>query len=173
MSTEHSPGRRDVRDGLATLVLERRFRAPAADVWAAVTEPDRLVRWIGTWSGDPASGTVDFRMTAEGEDIAAEAVTILECDAPRRLAIVIANAAEASGQWHLELDLSERDGVTTLQFAQRLQDPAIASDVGPGWEYYLDRLVAAHRHGDATSVLWPGPYEAMAEHYRQLFTDPA
>ena len=25
------------------------FRAPIEDVWAAVTEPERLARWIGTW----------------------------------------------------------------------------------------------------------------------------
>ena len=38
-------------DGPATVVIERTFHAPATDVWAAVTEPERLVRWIGTWSG--------------------------------------------------------------------------------------------------------------------------
>ena len=43
----------------------REFRAPIEDVWAAVTEPERLARWIGTFSGDPASGQVAFRMTAE------------------------------------------------------------------------------------------------------------
>ena len=48
-------GRRLGRDGAAFVVIERTFRAPVADVWAAVTEPDRLERWIGTWAGDPAS----------------------------------------------------------------------------------------------------------------------
>ena len=70
------------------VVIERTFRAPVRDVWAAVTEPERLVRrWIGTWSGDPASGAVEFRMTAEGEDVAARAVTVHECDPPRRLVL--------------------------------------------------------------------------------------
>ena len=36
------------------VVFERTFRAPIDDVWAAVTEPERLERWIGTWTGDPA-----------------------------------------------------------------------------------------------------------------------
>ena len=38
------------------LTLTREFRAPIEDVWASVTESDRLARWIGTWTGDPTSG---------------------------------------------------------------------------------------------------------------------
>lgn len=64
MSTAAS-GRREVREGTDYIVLTRTFRAPIQDVWAAVTEPQRLERWIGTWTGDPESGEVTFRMTAE------------------------------------------------------------------------------------------------------------
>jgi uncharacterized protein YndB with AHSA1/START domain len=165
-------GRREERDGRPTLVIERTFRAPVADVWAAITEPERLVRWIGTWSGDPASGAVMFRMTAEGDDVAAEAVTIHECSPPERLELTIANSAEESGHWHLELDLSETAGATTLTFAQRLDDPALAKDVGPGWEYYLDRLVAAQTGGHAAEVAWTD-YEVMSRYYEPLFTEPS
>ena len=45
------------------LVQTRTFAAPIEDVWAAITEPERLARWIGTWTGDPASGRVRFAMT--------------------------------------------------------------------------------------------------------------
>src|SRR4029078_7277277 len=41
------------RDGEHVLVQTPAFHAPIEDVWAAVTEPDRLARWIGTWTGDP------------------------------------------------------------------------------------------------------------------------
>ena len=51
-------GRLEKRDGTDHLVLERTFEAPIEDVWAAVTEPSRLERWIGTYSGDPATGAV-------------------------------------------------------------------------------------------------------------------
>ncbi|HET6969064.1 MAG TPA: SRPBCC domain-containing protein [Ornithinibacter sp.] len=109
MST-HPPtpvGRREERDGHATVVIERTFRAPMEDVWAAVTEPERLVRWIGTWSGDPASGTVQFRMTAEAEDIEAEPVTVHECDPPRRLVLSWASRPPATGPWEVELGLTD------------------------------------------------------------------
>jgi hypothetical protein len=40
----------------ADLVLERSFRAPIADVWCSVTEPDSMSRWFGTWSGESGPG---------------------------------------------------------------------------------------------------------------------
>jgi uncharacterized protein YndB with AHSA1/START domain len=163
-------GRREERDGSPTVVIERTFRAPVADVWAAVTEPERLVRWIGTWSGDPESGTVEFRMTAEGEDAAAETCTVHECDPPRRLVLSWASQGPSSGLWEVELDLAEVDGVTTLTFAQRIPDLATGRDVGPGWEYYLDRLVAAQAGADVAAVAWTD-YEGMAGHYEGLFAD--
>ena len=181
MSTDDTPttatttgpqpvGRREERGGSAAVVIERTFRAPVEDVWAAVTEPERLVRWIGTWSGDPASGAVEFRMTAEGEDVAPETVTVHECDPPRRLVLSWAPSVPPSGLWHVELDLDEADGTTTLTFAQRIPDLATGRDVGPGWEYYLDRLVAALSGADVAAVAWPD-YEGMAGHYERLFTD--
>lgn len=163
-------GRREERHGGASVVIERTFRAPVGDVWAAVTEPERLVRWIGTWSGDPASGVVRFRMTAEGEDVEAESVTVHECDPPRRLVLSWVSGPPASGVWEVELDLSEEAGVTTLTFAQRVPDTATGRDVGPGWEYYLDRLVAAQGDGDVGEVAWTD-YEGMAAHYERLFAD--
>ena len=150
-SRPKAAGRREDRDGAPHVVIERTFRAPVTDVWAAVTEPARLERWIGTWTGDPASGTVQFRMTAEGEDIEAEPMTVHECDPPRRLVLSWMSGA-TGGRWHVELDLVEADGVTTLTFAQRVPDTATGRDVGPGWEYYLDRLTAAESDGDVAAV---------------------
>jgi len=72
--TATATGRRDDRDGTAYVVFERTFAAPIEDVWAAVTDPERLVRWIGTWSGDPSSGEIAFWMTAEGEDVPEEKI---------------------------------------------------------------------------------------------------
>ena len=166
-------GRREERDAGPTLVLERTFRAPVEDVWAAVTEPQRLDRWIGTWTGDPASGQVLFRMTAEGDDVRAEPTTVHACDPPRRLVLSWDAGPSAGGRWHVELDLTEVGEVgevTTLTFAQRVPDTATGRDVGPGWEYYLDRLVAAHTGGDVSAVAW-SDYEGMAGYYEALFAD--
>jgi len=165
-------GRRESRDGTSYVVYTRTFQAPIEDVWAAVTEPRRLERWIGTWSGDPASGSVEFQMTAESEDAAAETHRIDVCDPPRRLA----TRSQAPGQdivWRLELDLAEEAGTTTLTFAQAMDDPELASSVGPGWEYYLDRLVAAETGGDVASVDFGDYHPQQSEHYRSAFSTRA
>ncbi|MEJ7832250.1 MAG: SRPBCC domain-containing protein [Nocardioides sp.] len=165
-------GSRQTRHGTSYVVYTRTFRAPIDDVWAAVTEPDRLVRWVGTWDGDPKQGYVDFRMTAEGEDCPAEIYHIDTCEAPHRLVVHSSSgeAAEADFVWRLELDLVEEAGVTTLTFAQMMSDPAIAESVGPGWDYYLDRLVAAATAGDVAAIDFDDYYPAQAEHYRAEFS---
>jgi uncharacterized protein YndB with AHSA1/START domain len=160
-------GRRQTRDGQEVVAYTRRFSATVEDVWAAVTEPDRLERWIGTWEGDPADGWVGFRMTAESPDASAERMWIDECDPPRRLAT---HSSTPYGDWHLALDLDERDGVTTLTFAQRMSDPGVAADVGPGWDYYLDRLVAAETGGDVAAVDFTDYHPADSDYYRALFS---
>ena len=163
-------GRREDRGDQSLLVLERTFRAPAVDVWAAVTEPQRLERWIGTWTGDPASGSVLVRMTAEGEDARPEVFTIDECDPPRRL-VVTSTPPGSDAEWRLEVDLSESAGATTLTFRQSMPDADLATSVGPGWEYYLDRLVAAETGGDVASVDFELYLRRMSEHYTRLFAD--
>jgi len=69
--------------------------------------------------------------------------------------------------WYLDADLSESDGVTTLSFSQPDVGPDDVPSVGPGWEYYLDRLVLAETGGDpATADFERDYYPAMADHYR-------
>lgn len=160
-------GRRTDRHGTPYVVYTRTFPAPPEVVWAAVSDPERLGRWIGTWSGDPASGEVDFVMTAEGEDVEPERYRIEVCTPPRRL--VVSAGGEGQTAWHLEIDLGHTDGVTTLTFAQSMDDVDAAADIGPGWDYYLDRLVAAERGTDADAVDWDDYYPALSDHYRHEF----
>lgn len=147
------------------IVWTRTFRAPIEDVWKAITEPARLERWIGTWDGDPRDGKVAFRMTAEGDDIEPSDYDIDACREPDHLAV---SSEFAGTRWELRLDLSEDDGVTTLLFAQRMSDPELAASVGPGWDYYLDRLVAAETGEPVAGVTWDDYFPALADRYRAL-----
>ena len=147
-----------------TLHLTRTFDAPIEDVWAAITEPDRLGRWLGTWRGDPASGSVTFRMGFEGDGAAEEEMEIRECDPPRRVAVT---SHVGEYRWHLDVDLSEADGVTTLEFSQPDLDHDDSLSVGPGWEFYLDRLVAVETGADLSSIDFDRDYyPAMSDYYR-------
>lgn len=159
-------GRRSTGDGTTSLVLTREFAAPISDVWAAVTESERLGRWIGTWTGDPASGRVEFTMTSEGDDVEPEPYLIDACEPPRRLVV---RTRAGDEEWLLTLELDETDGTTTLTFAQALSDPTAAENVGPGWEYYLDRMVVAENGGAVEDVVWEDYYPAQSDYYRNLF----
>jgi uncharacterized protein YndB with AHSA1/START domain len=142
------------------LVLTRSFRAEIDDVWASIVEPERTARWFGPWEGEAGPGKT-VRLTPAFED-GAEAgdVEIRECEPPRRIVVSLASPGEA---WLIEVELSERDGVTELIFTHHLAEGTDASDTGPGWEYYLDKLVAS-RDG-APSPQWDDYYPAQKEHY--------
>ena len=165
MSTRPT-GRLEQRDGTSYVVIERSFRAPIEDVWAAVTDPDRMARWIGTWDGDPRSGTVQFRMLFEGGS-PSETITIRVCEPPHRLHVTNPVGVEV---WLLELELSHADGVTTLTLTQLDVTAERASDVGQGWDYYLDRLVDAETGADpALRDFDRDYYPATSAHYTAQF----
>ncbi|MEU4689451.1 SRPBCC family protein [Actinoplanes sp. NPDC023714] len=123
------------------LVLTRTFRAPITDVWASLTESDRTARWFGPWEGDAAPGrTIKVQMIQE-EGRPWMDMTVDACEAPRRLAL---SAVDEYGAWHLDMILTETAGVTEMRFTQHLTGDENVGEVGPGWEFYLDALVAAH-----------------------------
>lgn len=169
--TPAATGHKRERESQTYVAFERTFRASIDDVWAAVTESDRLARWIGSWQGDPASGEVEFRMLFEGEAHSAEKFTIEVCEEPRLL-VITTEAPSPDGttqSWHLVLELAESDGVTTFTFFQSVPEPTMAESVGPGWDYYLDRMVLAETGGDPGALDFDDYYPALAEHYRREF----
>jgi len=167
--TATATGRLGTFDGRDAVVFERTFTAPITDVWAAVTESDRLERWIGTWTGDPASGSVQFRMNAEGDEVPEATYVIERCEPPRLLGI---KAGDSAGVWTLAVELSESGGVTTLRLSQVIEDPDQIESTGAGWDYYLDRLVTAEAGGDVSSFDWDRDYwPALRGHYTDLHTD--
>jgi len=125
------------------LVLTRTFRATIDDVWASITESDRTARWFASWTGDAAPGaTIRYTMTFE-EGFEPADMTIDACEPPHHLAV---SAVDDYGSWRLEAHLTENDGITELRFTQHLDAEPNVSDVGPGWEYYLDNLVASREN---------------------------
>jgi len=138
-------------DGTTTLVWRRPYPDPVDDVWAAITDPERLGRWIGTWTGEPrVGGTVAFTTTGEvdagGEVAAPVDVRILACDPPHRLVVELPEDG-SDRAWHLDLTVEPDGDGAVLVFAQRLADGLRRQDVEAGWRWYLDRLEAS-LHGD-------------------------
>ncbi|WP_298750204.1 SRPBCC domain-containing protein [uncultured Serinicoccus sp.] len=156
-------------DGQEHLVLTRTFRAPVEDVWASVTESERLGRWFATWTGDPGSGRMRVTWAYE-EEMPTETYVIEVCEEPTRLRVRNENDDPAQ-EWTLDLRLTEAAGVTTLRFAQVLTDRSLVTDVGPGWEYYLDRLEESVRTGQQATVAWEG-YLDLGREYAVAFGLP-
>ena len=86
----------------------------------------------------------------------------MSCEPNRRLAVTVVDDA---GRWELEVTLAEHDGVTDLRLVHRLADPMVAENVGPGWEFYLDMLVAS-RDGTPLPDL-DDYYPSQAQHFTE------
>jgi uncharacterized protein YndB with AHSA1/START domain len=141
------------------VVVTRTFRAPIEDVWASVTESDRTARWFGPWKGEGRpGGTIQYQMIQEEGAPWSEA-TIEACEAPTRLAL---NSPGA----HLELLLSTVDGGTELRLVHHLPSPDALGDYGPGWEFYLDALVASR--DDTPMPSFEDYYPSMKPYYEAL-----
>lgn len=144
------------------IVIERRFRAPIGDVWRSLVDPERMNRWIGTWTGEAGPGKrVLFTMTAEGST-EPEEVLIHQCEAPRLLDV---ESFQGEASWRMRVDLSEADGVTTLAFRQAVDIAEDIASYGVGWEYYLDRLVAVHEGTPFAS--WDAYYPSQLDHWNE------
>ena len=149
-------------DGNA-LVVSRTFRAPIEDVWAGVTEPDRTARWFGTWKGDAAPGRM-IKVQMGFEDTAPWLDKRIDvCDPPRQLVL-----SNEDGGMRIELLLSHAGGLTELQLVHHLDPTDEISEYGPGWEYYLDMLVAAR--DDLPTPGFDDYYPAMKPYYEALTT---
>jgi len=133
---------------------------PIEDAWSALTDSDRTARWIGSWSGDPATGTIALVMSAEGMSDPVD-VVIRQCDPPRRLVV---DSPGPEGIWHLDVSLTQSDGVSLLRFLHRLDEGHNVGDIGPGWHYYVDRLSAAIA-GEDPAAPWEDYFPVLIEAY--------
>jgi uncharacterized protein YndB with AHSA1/START domain len=156
-------GRLVRKDDGVYVVLDRIFKAPIEEVWTYFSRSPRLSEWIGEYTGTGSTGAVKFRMNAEGDDAAWEDVTVMECSAPHRLHVDLGPAGASRPTF---VHLTEASGHTTVTFGQRLRSIAEEADIGVGWDYYLDRLVAAHDGKPLPS--WSAYSPAMLDHYRTL-----
>lgn len=117
----HAPG-----DDIAVR-LERSYPAGVEDVWDALTDPERIVRWFLPVSGDlRAGGRFATEGNADGE--------IRECDRPSRLVLTWGGPESV-----VTLTLTP-EGDRTVLALEHTVPVAFAGDgsgalyVGPGWD---------------------------------------
>jgi uncharacterized protein YndB with AHSA1/START domain len=142
------------------LILIRTFKAPIDDVWASLTDAERTARWFGPWEGEAGPGKIIRVQMVYEQDAPWTSARIDRCEAPWHLALTTLGEP---GGWQLEVTLEQKGDTTELRFVHHLSNPALARDAGPGWEYYLDMLVAA-RAGEKLPS-FDAYYPAMQSHY--------
>lgn len=139
-------------DGL-TWEFRRDLPGTAEELWSFLTESEKTALWFGPFERS-AEDTVLVTMTAE-EPGPPMSVRITQCDAPHELVL-------DTGMWVLSLKVG--DGFVALY-----QDVASADEVaaiGPGWEFYMDRLAAAVTGGSVDAVDFEADYfPAMSQHF--------
>lgn len=143
-------GTRQVEAGEArTVLLRRAYDAEIADVWDAVTSPERIARWFMPVSGElKVGGRYQLEGNAGGE--------ILECVEPERLRVSWLYGPDP-GFSEVEVRLTPEEGERTVL---ELEHVAVVPDdfwdqfgpgaVGVGWDLGLYGL-ALHLAGGGLS----------------------
>ncbi|MEV6415597.1 SRPBCC family protein [Kribbella sp. NPDC051718] len=108
------------------VTLRRTYQAEVEDVWDALTDPDRIRRWMMPITGElKVGGSFQLEGNAGGE--------ILECEPPQRFKVSFGGPTSL-----VEISLSQEGESTELQM-----DHSVPADfggasgalyVGPGWD---------------------------------------
>ena len=115
-----------------TVEVRHDYAATPDELWDALTDPDRLARWIGPVD---LSGP-DYVLTFPGE--ATSRGSVLECEAPRHLRVTWASGGEPVSEVQATIQPTAR-GCTLVLVHSRL--PAISgAGYGAGWQDFLGAL---------------------------------
>ena len=132
---------------------ETHIAAPRASVFAFLTDPDKIVQWMGTEATTEVHPGGMYLLKGVGSATARG--TFREVVPVHRLAYSFGwegNEEVSPGSSLIEIDLIEQDGGTLLRMTHSgLPNATTQASHGIGWAHYLGRLteVAAGRN--------PGP----------------
>ena len=141
---------------------ETHIPAPAAAVFAFLTDPEKILRWMGTEARvDPQPGGL-YLVNVTGARFARGAFR--EVVPVHRLAYSFGwDGAEAvpPGSSLVEIDLIDRDGGTLLRMTHTgLPNAMQCAYHNQGWAHYMDRLVMAAAGRDPGADRGPAPRDA-------------
>ena len=164
-----APRATGVLDADSTLHFRRVLPLSREEAWAAITDSDRTARWFGAWRAEQIPGPIVVTMTAEeGSPDAPGEITEVE---PLDHYVMVSDVG--GDQWVLTVGIEASDGEgdrTTVTLSHPVSDPEQAAMIGPGWDFYLDRLVAAETGGDVDAISFEPDYvPALCEYYRGLY----
>lgn len=148
------------RDGDRLAVrFERRYATPAADLWDALTAPDRVARWLAALTVDARVGgayRLDFApdQTTRG--------TVLVCEPPRHLRVTWEFTGEPESVVDVVLTPDGDDAVALVLDHTRLPVDQGAG-YGAGWHAHLDGL---HALTGGPETAWDSVFGEVLPRYR-------
>jgi uncharacterized protein YndB with AHSA1/START domain len=138
MTTQASPGSVNPDGDRRALHFERTYAAAPEEVWSALTEPDRLARWMTGTSVQPGLGG---RIVHDFGDDGTCGGAILAWEPPRLLEYEWRFPGETESVVRFELHALAADG-TRLVLTHRRLGAEQATGYGAGWHAYLDTLAS-------------------------------
>jgi uncharacterized protein YndB with AHSA1/START domain len=144
-------------DGKGTVRMEDRFATGVDDLWSALTDPDRLARWMGAIEGDLRLGgefRARFTSTWEGNG------RVDVCDPPRRLAVTL---HDEDGETVVAAELTPEGEYTRLVVEERGFPLNVVAAHGAGWQAHIEDLeayLAGRPAGD-----WPARWKELSPAY--------
>ena len=125
-------------DGAGIVRLQDRFDTDPADLWSALTDPDRLARWLGEVEGDLRQGG-EFRAHyfASGWE---GTCRIEVCEPPKRLLVTTTSPGEPDGV--VEVTLTPEGEHTVLVIEDRGVPLAQVAAYGAGDQIHVEDLAS-------------------------------
>ncbi len=140
--------------------VEDVYDTDIADLWSAITEPERLARWIAVVEGDfRLGGTVQARFTSTWEGPG----RIDVCDAPNRLLMTMEPGTEDEAE--IEAMLSAEGGRTRLVVEERGLPLDVLYKHGAGWQAHIEDLGRYLAGGESQ---WKERWEELTPDYESL-----
>jgi uncharacterized protein YndB with AHSA1/START domain len=162
-------------DGKGVVRIEDRYDTDIDDLWAAITDPERLARWHGRVEGDLRPGGA-FRLYVEASDIESTG-RVEACEPPRRLRVTSRETDESyrKGQGvppfeaRLEATLTADGDQTILVIEVQGMPLDVIAFYGAGWQIHAESLAAhiAGRERGESEARW----EELVPTYQALAAD--
>ena len=143
MSNDTITGRLRVDDGKGTVQVSGLYRTDIDDLWSALTEPERLSRWLATVDGHPAVGdtfSAAFTSSWEGQ------LRVDACEAPHHL--VLTSGVGEPDEAIIEAWLTTEGDGTRLVVEERGFTLDEYAAHGAGWQAHIEDLDSYLSHRD-------------------------
>jgi uncharacterized protein YndB with AHSA1/START domain len=140
--------------------VEDVYDTDIADLWSAITEPDRLARWIATVEGDlRVGGTIQSQFTSTWEGPG----RIDVCDPPNHLVVTMEPGTEDEAV--IEAVLTAEGEGTRLVVEERGLPLDVLYLHGAGWQAHVEDLGRYLAGGES---MWKVRWEELTPAYQSL-----